>query len=83
MIKNNKIARKKQEARGKNLWNSECHHACMIGRVVTKVNEVKQEISGFEGSEGIKKGAIIRRCGPILFLGLIILSQFVDVLAKT
>jgi hypothetical protein len=28
----------------------------MIGRVVTKVNEVKQEISGFEGSEGIKKG---------------------------
>ena len=55
MIKNNKIARKKQEARGKNLWNSECHHACMIGRVVTKVNEVKQEISGFEGSEGIKK----------------------------
>ena len=46
MIKNNKIARKKQEARGK-----------------------KQEISGFEGSEGIKKGAIIRRCGPISFLG--------------
>ena len=43
----------------------------------------KQEISGFEGSEGIKKGTIIRRCGPILFLGLIILSQFVDVLAKT
>ena len=33
----------KQEARGKNFWSSECHHACMIGRVVTKVNEVKQE----------------------------------------
>ena len=34
----------KQEAGGKNFWSSECHHACMIGRVVTKVNEVKQEI---------------------------------------
>ena len=38
------ICFKASEARSKNFWSSECHHACMIGRVVTKVNEVKQEI---------------------------------------
>ena len=57
MIKNNKITRKEEGRRRKEI---------ILG-----------------GYEGIKKGAIIRRCGPIIFLGLIILSQFVDVLAET
>ena len=56
MIKNNKIARKDEGGRRKEITL---------------------------GVRGHKKGTIIRRCGPKLFLGLIILSQFVDVLAKT
>jgi hypothetical protein len=41
------------EARGKNFWSSERQQACLIGQVVTKINEVKIEKSVYDREEAL------------------------------